>query len=786
MKIKRISSIKNYKSYTNYQWATFCVGSNRQVKDFEKFNLVFGENGSGKSSICEIFKSVNSGNILDGATRDTEIELGLKNGVITYSNNTWDATNSTKLFFFDSNYIHKNVHTNGDRSNRAGEHAQNSGKIIVEFNEIAIFHKENLIKLKEELEAFKRQNRNVLDYQMSFNERKYFPKYYEKDLDEQREAIEDIKKTQATMNEKIQELEALKKNFDDVQGVNLFGSIIFPTLPNEIASIEDIIKPNILLVAQQVASSELNTQILLHRDFLERGMDILQTERTGECPFCRRDLSEVGSIIDYYNIIFNATYNEQKQQFQLKITEIINKLRDVGDFTTLFPGNVSQIFSKIEQIDEKFSLNLYNPSFREEMNGLITVSTSLVKLIQGIVDKLSLIKNSATDIDTEYNWKSPEIIELFTLQAVRITDFNNYISEVNEKIALIKNKYDDIEKINIELHSIRQTHEEMITELTFLQSDSIEKIKNSTEIRDELVGIQDKVKKQERELEEFLSDTIPQVIIAEMQKFLNEFNIDFSLTHIEPNRSTNEYPFSFTINDSNGIVRSLKQGLSEGERQILSLAFFFASIKNVNEKGNKIIVFDDPITSLDAGNLKKLVDLLYSECKEFGQVFIFTHHPLFYKYCSKNMDSCLKFGIIKNQVSAGGSLIYYEKDLDVYEKLENCFIDMNVNIQNGTFSSDEYILQYGHLLRLAIERFIKKDLLLWDKEEKFDQLLKKLTENISIIDSLSPVDIESILKIYKFCNHANVLHEDKEAPTGVSELTMHITNFVDLHRRFRS
>jgi wobble nucleotide-excising tRNase len=377
------------------------------------------------------------------------------------------------------------------------------------------------------------------------------------------------------------------------------------------------------------------------------------------------------------------------------------------------------------------------------------------------------------------------LIELFTIHELKITRYNNYISEVNTKITQVKSRYDDVEKIILEATSCRKIYEELSSELKFLQSDCIEKIKASKKAREEVQGIQKKVHEQERQLEEFLSATIPQKIISEMQEFLNVFNLDFSLSHVEPNRATNEYPFSFTVRDIDGTLRSLKQGLSEGERQVLSLAFFFATLKNVNDKEDKIIVFDDPITSLDSGNLKKLVDYLYSECRQFGQVFIFTHHPLFYKYCSKNMDSCLKFGIVKNRISAGGSLIYYEKDLDVYDKLENCFTEMNERIQNGTFSSDEYILQYGHLLRLAIEKFIKKDLLLWDKEDKFEQLLSKLSANIAIIERITDADVSSILKVYKYCNHSNVLHEDKEAPTGLSELTLHMTNFVEIHRRFR-
>ena len=116
-----------------------------------------------------------------------------------------------------------------------------------------------------------------------------------------------------------------------------------------------------------------------------------------------------------------------------------------------------------------------------------------------------------------------------------------------------------------------------------------------------------------------------------MQKIVNEvFKLKITLEKIQPSRRDSvEIPFDFEI-QKNG--KSIKfENLSEGERQILSLAFFFATLDEVKDKSNKILIFDDPVTSMDSRNLKLLSKLIDDETKEFAQLFIFTHHDLFYK-----------------------------------------------------------------------------------------------------------------------------------------------------------
>ena len=47
--------------------------------------------------------------------------------------------------------------------------------------------------------------------------------------------------------------------------------------------------------------------------------------------------------------------------------------------------------------------------------------------------------------------------------------------------------------------------------------------------------------------------------------------------------------YDVILKDNKGNERELKGGLSEGERQLISLAFFFAINENLQDKQNKIL-----------------------------------------------------------------------------------------------------------------------------------------------------------------------------------------------------
>ena len=120
MKIRKITAIKKYKSFADFEWQKFCKNNGGQESILQNFSIVFGENGSGKSSTCDVLKSLSQNQdfqITSPTLAEVEIHDGTNNQTYKYENSIWsDQINKNAFLFFDVDFINANVHTHGERS----------------------------------------------------------------------------------------------------------------------------------------------------------------------------------------------------------------------------------------------------------------------------------------------------------------------------------------------------------------------------------------------------------------------------------------------------------------------------------------------------------------------------------------------------------------------------------------------------------------------------------------------------------------------------------------------
>ncbi len=76
---------------------------------------------------------------------------------------------------------------------------------------------------------------------------------------------------------------------------------------------------------------------------------------------------------------------------------------------------------------------------------------------------------------------------------------------------------------------------------------------------------------------------------------------------------------------------SFRNTLSAGDRSTLALAFFFAELELDANRARKIVVFDDPFTSLDAFRRGQTVHQVYKCAENCLQVIVLSHDPGFLK-----------------------------------------------------------------------------------------------------------------------------------------------------------
>lgn len=93
---------------------------------------------------------------------------------------------------------------------------------------------------------------------------------------------------------------------------------------------------------------------------------------------------------------------------------------------------------------------------------------------------------------------------------------------------------------------------------------------------------------------------------------------------------------------------SLKHTLSEGEKNSLALSFFLARLALKPNLDDYLIVFDDPISSLDYNRRNVTINLLSSYAKKANQFILSSHDLNFIKDFTLRISDALNLKIIYN------------------------------------------------------------------------------------------------------------------------------------------
>ena len=789
MQIYKIKTVKGYKSFADFTWQKFCTYRDRQEAVLQKFTIVFGENGAGKSALCDVLKSVSQNQDFQN-TPPTLAEIELKDGnnnhTHRYENRNWtNQVNKNSFLFFDVDFVNANVHTHGEISSnlQQGAHTQNAGKLIIELDERANNLKEAFKAKKDELEGLQNSSAAVLGQRFTEKDKEFFVTYKNTDDATQQEKLSWAQEELKKLEENLATLQNLDNKYAEMNRLSAINQVDFSnSLPTK-STISELFDRQIKENAQDEADEKIKSHFAKHKKFIEYAKDQIPEDFAEEnCPLCMQPLANATKVIEYYRTAFDQTYENAKRQFLADIEAAKGALETIKSNLNSLPTKVTAVFDDLEKIKTDFEIqDIYKLEEKTEQSGKFSgIAIKEIDDLMAALESLKMIERAQVDATKLYDAITAKIQEI----EKSVKSVNDLITKKNNLISDFKSKYSDQGKIKGEIQGKTKNQTELNELIDFLKSDNIKLIKKQNETLEKQKTLSDAVKEAQGELNNHLADTIPASVISKMIAILGKFNLSFTLEHITAKTNTKDYPFSFKIKDQKGNEREMKDGMSEGERQLISLAFFFAINENLQNKGKSVLIFDDPITSLDSPNLKILAELVHQKTQEFSQVLVFTHHPLFFKYLAKCEDpNPSKFGVLKNADQFGGSFMFSDPGFDLVEEVQQCNREISQNAQNGDLNPEEIALKYGQLLRLAVEKFIKHDLLMWDKEKKFDEVTESLKQGKSKLAKLTDDDLEVITNMYRYCNYSNLLHADKESPSALTELTTHISEFVSILKK---
>lgn len=603
MLIRRIKSIKEFGIYKDFKWSGNCP-------DFERRNIIYGWNYSGKTTLSRFFETIPSVSDEDAKVISYKLLVEDESG----KRDVERSIPNLQICVFNSDYIERNLHFEkkddskiksllfdiGDASSEKRERLKDVKKQIGEIDKwLSINHDliDTFAKFDKELSTVAKTIKNdVFDSSIEFS------KFH------------------------------LKKIIDKLSLSKLENHIVGDS--NGLSSIR----------SNALVKSPLPS---VHQDFYNVNFEALMT-RVNECLSYAPKNSKEDELLSCDSVLYGwSKVGLDYYMAHPTITKcafcggVVTKDR-INDLNSFYSNeaaklrkNIKDILGEIEELSYELkrgvelliSANDLIESCRiqfEDLKGrYIDVITKLLNFFVGVKEAL-------------INKEDVSLFEVLPVIEIPADLFNSY----NEACS--------------ELNQIIQSHNDTISNFQSIKDEAIEKLKEHHVARflkdrnyfhhkkqKEKQEVERSKKEEERLQLVRTSNALQAELhsIAKGQEVLN--------TYIQ--KFLNRDDLVIDITDDNYFI--LKRGetvaynLSEGEKTAIALSYFLVSLESLRQEGylkNTIVFIDDPISSLDANHIAQvsaLINTFFFETDEKGriidsvaQLFVSTHNFEFFSF----------------------------------------------------------------------------------------------------------------------------------------------------------
>lgn len=417
-------------------------------------------------------------------------------------------------------------------------------------------------------------------------------------------------------------LEKASTVFD--KNVSLFDLIPEPDFTRILKLAKSAILIKKIVGKEDVDISEM-VKKLGNNDWVKSGMVYLDRSE-GICPFCQRSL---------------------EKDFRVKLEEYfddsyVEALREISSIKKDYSDECEEIILHLNELLNQNLPFIDNEALSIQVNSLSKIFSDNLKLI-------------------EYKYShASEPVELVDCNA-SINIINNLIKTANEKISNHNEMTANIESEKKELSS------QIWKFVTYeIKDDITDFVKERVKIENEITGLEQEIKKID-ELIKIHGEELTQLQngttgVEATRNAINEQLEKFGYTGFRLGEGMDRYSYSI-VRDNGQVVNDT---LSEGEQNFITFLYFYfmlkGSLENTGTIDNKVVVIDDPVSSMDSDALfiiSSLIRDLFSEiCEGKGnivQLFIMSHNLYFYKEVSftkgfkKGITRQMKYWVVQKR-----------------------------------------------------------------------------------------------------------------------------------------
>lgn len=588
---------------------------------FRKLTLLFAENGRGKTTLCAILRSLQTGQqefILERKTLGTcdpsSVQIRIGGNIVTFKANEWSTT-YPDITIFDSVFVHDHVYA-GDYVDH--DHKKNLYRVIVGAQGV------QLPRQIEDLDGKIREaNRDI-------NEKKgivsrTLPSGVALDAYLAWQPVEDVENRIQLKNTEIDNRQRISARAEEVQAKGLLAKITLPALPLDFLDIlarqlKDIAADAEVRVRKQIAAHDMHNH---GEAWLSQGLGFVANDN---CPFCGQNLN-VNELISAYRSYFNATYKDMKQEVA-QLSERINS--SIGP-------------AALNVVQQALSSNLTLLEFWKQFTLIVLPAVAF----DDIAAKYATLRDLALALAAGKRQVltesvSPSVDFQAALEAVvglqqSLLSYNAAVDTCNSSINEQKTAANQVSNIN----ALKKELSDLEARKKRFEPDVMQACKDYRDVCAAKATHEGKKAAAREQLDQHCLQIIRTYEQA-INDYLDQFNAGFKITnsrHLYTGGTPSSH-YQIEINSSavdlghaqtQPGTPSFKTTLSSGDRSALALAFFLAAIKQGSGIANKIVILDDPFTSQDRFRRTCTQQLIRQLAADAKQVIVLSHDPHFLK-----------------------------------------------------------------------------------------------------------------------------------------------------------
>lgn len=583
--------------------------------ELRRLTVLSAENGRGKTTICDLLRSIKTGDpsFVQGRTRlggqgRPSVRLLVEGQTIDFDGAAWTET-LPGIEIFDSTFVCRNVFS-GDVIDH--DHKKNLYQVIVGERGVA------LAQRVTELDGQSREaSRSITEAENHL--RALLPRATQLDAFLALHALDGLDQR---ISEKKEELDRARRS----EEIGTYSSFTLAPVPTVLAGLDEILQA-VAGVAPSDSLEQIERHISQHtahatEDWLSTGTSFVQGT---ECPYCGQSLEGL-LLFDAYRAVFQESYRRLISSVDSMIsqaervgeawsldrqTHVLELNAERGRFWTQFGVEVPQAFP-IENLEVLISD--YRVSLLEALN------SKLLSPFDPVVRPAGL-----TAVQEQVQFLSEAVQEYNQRVQVAIRAVESVKAEVGRAdVGVLQSQL-----ASLEMMKLRQDPE------VSGACDAVNRARAAKQ------RVEEEKENTKTELDEYADNGFPgfeQGINDLLEDFGANFRISGTRRSYVGGRPSSS--FRIAINDvdvelgdssTSPAEPSFRNTLSSGDKSTLALAFFLQKLEHDQRLAEKIVVLDDPFSSQDRSRRTCTMQRALRIAERAKQVLVLSHEPAFLK-----------------------------------------------------------------------------------------------------------------------------------------------------------